>query len=250
MRALMSNPIPAGKSGQVLRNPSVDQTCPASLRLHKNINLQVPFPNHLSSTLLPPPRPKYLRRRTSPLLLVRILQVDPVCSLDIHRQRVILPVLLPRPPRQVHVRNALAPRSLDVEAESHVLGAPLVRLLGRRKVAIARQPAPRGFAVGADLGAWAEQALAFGVGADGGGGAVEVCGFGGGGEDVGEEEVGYAALGWIVRIVGGEGRGGEGSIRSWRRRRGRRTGSWIVGRCGRPSLRARGRSSGRHRCHW
>lgn len=45
-----------------------------------------------------------------------------------------------------------------------------------------------------DFASWAKEPLAFGVGADGGCGAVEVCGFGVGAEDVGEEEVAYAAL--------------------------------------------------------
>ena len=161
----------------------------------------------VTSSPLPPPRPKYLRRRPAPPLLVRILQVDSMPALDVHRQRMILPLVLPRPPRQMHVRHALAPRTLDVEAEPHVLCAPLVRLLGRREVPVARQPAPRGFSVGADFCAGAEQALALGVGADGGGGAVEVCGFGGGGEDVGEEEVGYAAL---FRMLDQPGVGREG----------------------------------------
>lgn len=46
-----------------------------------------------------------------------------------------------------------------------------------------------------------EEGLAFGVGADEVGGAVEVRGLGGGGEDVGEEEVAYCALGWVRGVL-------------------------------------------------
>lgn len=94
----------------------------------------------------------------------------------------------------MHMRDALTPRPLDVEAKPQMLRPPLVRLLGRRDKPVARQTRPGSFAESADFGAGTEKALAFGVGADGGGGTVEVGGFGGGGEDVGEEEVGYAAL--------------------------------------------------------
>ena len=51
------------------------------------------------------------------------------------------------------------------------------------------------------LGPGTEEALALGVFADGGCRAVEVCGFGVGGEDVGEEEVAYTALGNISPVL-------------------------------------------------
>ena len=106
------------------------------------------------------------------------------------------------------MRDALAQRPLNVESKLQVLGAPLVRLLGRRDEAVARQTRPRSFAVCADFRAGTKQALALGVGADGGRRAVEVCGFGGGREDVGEEEVGDAALEKIVSVLVGAGGGG------------------------------------------
>lgn len=161
--------------------------------LHRTPHRSKP-PTHLLPPTSPPPRPKYLRRNPTPRPPLRILQPHPLLPLHIDRQHAPLPLLLTRPLRQMHMRDTLPPRALDVEAKPQVLRPPLVRFLRRGDKPVARQPRPRGFAVGADFGAGSEQALALGVGADGGRGAVEVGGFGGGGEDVGEEEVGYATL--------------------------------------------------------
>jgi hypothetical protein len=88
----------------------------------------------LSLHVLPPPRSKYLRCHTSPLLLRH--QVDPLMSLDIHCQLLILKLALTRPLDQMHMHDALSQRSLHIEPKSHVLSAPPVRLLGAADEAI------------------------------------------------------------------------------------------------------------------
>lgn len=115
-------------------------------------------------------------------------------SLDIDGQQEPLELVLAWPLGQVRMHYSLAQRALDVEPELHMLGAPLVRLIGARDEAVARPPTPRRLAKCCDLGTFAEQLLAFGTCADGGCGAVEVCGFRGWGEDVTEEEIAYRAL--------------------------------------------------------
>lgn len=114
--------------------------------------------------------------------------------LNIHRQLLVLKVALTRPLDQMHMHHALAQRSFYVKFKAHVLSAPPICLLRAADIAIPRQSRPRGFAECCDFGTGAEQRGAAFVGADEGDGAVEVGGFGGGGEDVGEEEVTYAAL--------------------------------------------------------
>lgn len=92
------------------------------------------------------------------------------------------------------MHDALAQRSLDVEAKAHVLGAPLIRLFCARQEAVARPSRPRAFAIRGDLVARAKERGALWRGADLCDGAIEEGGFGGGGEDVGEEEGEDAAL--------------------------------------------------------
>jgi hypothetical protein len=75
-----------------------------------------------------------------------------------------------------------------------MLSAPLVRLFSTTEVAIARPSGPRAFAKGSNLGAWTQEFLTSRVLAYECCCAVEVGGLGGGAEDIGEEEVAYAAL--------------------------------------------------------
>lgn len=56
----------------------------------------------------PPPCAKDLRRNLPIFLPIRILQIYPLMPLDIHRQRMILKLILARPLRQMHMYNALA----------------------------------------------------------------------------------------------------------------------------------------------
>jgi hypothetical protein len=121
--------------------------------------------------------------------------------LHIHRQLLILELALTRPLHKMHMHNTLTQRALHKEPEAQVLGAPLVRLSGAADVPVARPSRPGSLAVRGDLGRWAEERGAARVGADEGDGAVEEGGFGGRGEDVGEEEGGYARLGCLSVAV-------------------------------------------------
>lgn len=90
---------------------------------------------------LPPPRPEYLRRHTLPFVLRH--QVNPLMPLHIHRQLLMLVLILAWPFDQMHMHHALSPRSLHIEPKPHVLGSPLVRLGGATDEAVARPARPR-----------------------------------------------------------------------------------------------------------
>lgn len=139
---------------------------------------------------LPPPRPKNLGRN----LLLRLLshQINPLMPLHIHRQLLMLILILTWPLDQMHMHYTLSPRPFHIKPEPHMLRSPSIRLGRAANKAIARPARPRRLAERSDLIGRPKKCLTAGIGSNHGDGAVEVGGFGGGGEDVGEEEVANA----------------------------------------------------------
>lgn len=76
---------------------------------------------------LPPSRTKEFGG--NPLLVAIGNQINPLVALDIDGQRLILVVGLAGPLCQMDMDDALGAGALDVEFESQMLGAPLVRVL-------------------------------------------------------------------------------------------------------------------------
>jgi len=75
---------------------------------------------------LPPLRPKDPRRRMAFFLFVRILQINPLLSFDIHRQGMVFEFGLTGLLRHMHMDNALVQGALNIKLEAQVLGAPFV----------------------------------------------------------------------------------------------------------------------------
>jgi hypothetical protein len=85
--------------------------------------------------LLPPPRSEYLWRDL--FLLLFGYQIDALVTLDVDGESLIFKIILTRSLGQMNVNHALAQRTLDVEFEAQMIGAPLVCLLSAVDVAIA-----------------------------------------------------------------------------------------------------------------